>query len=54
MNNSKMSKTLELLAEATDQINPLYVRGNEVQDIWEELPALGELYRHLEGMMGDN
>jgi len=53
MNSQEMHKALELLGEASNEINPLYVRGNEVQDIYEELPALGELYRYLEGMMGD-
>lgn len=51
MNNGEMSKALELLAEATNEINPHYVRGTEVQDIWEELPAVGELYRYLEGLL---
>ena len=53
MNNYEMRKTLELLTEAINEMNPIYVYGKEVQDIWEELPALGELYRYLEGMMGD-
>ena len=51
MNNSQMRKTLELLGEATYEIRPLYARGNEVTDAWEELPAVAELYRYIEGIL---
>ena len=51
MNNNQMRKTLELLGEATNEINPLFFHGNEVTDAWEELPAVAELYRYIEGIL---
>lgn len=51
MNNEELRKALELLGEADNEITPIFANGGEVTDIWEELPALAELYRYLEGKL---
>lgn len=51
MNSREMHKTLELMSNAINEMNPHYVHGNELDDIWADLPALGELYRYLEGLL---
>ncbi len=49
MNSEAIDKLMELLGNATDEINPLFVRGHEVTDFWD-LDAVAELYRYLEGL----
>lgn len=53
MNTNEIRKAMELLVDATNELNPTYFNGQEVVDIYEELPRLVELYRYLEGIMGD-
>lgn len=49
MDNGKLRKLMELLGEAQNEINPMFVRGEEVEDFWS-LDAVAELYRYLEGL----
>ena len=49
MTNQTLHKLAELLAEASNEVNPIYSQGKEVDDLWE-LPATSELYRYLEGL----
>jgi hypothetical protein len=49
MNNTQLRKLMELLGEATNEINPSFVKGEEIEDFWE-LRATTELYRYLEGL----
>ena len=48
MSNEELRKTLELLGEASNEINPIFAKGEELELFWDS-PALGELYRYLEG-----
>jgi hypothetical protein len=49
MKNNQLRKLMELLGEASNEINPTFVRGEEIEDFWD-LNSVGELYRYLEGL----
>jgi hypothetical protein len=49
VNTTELIKLMELLTEATNEVNPLYVKGEEVEDFWH-LNNVSELYRYLEGL----
>lgn len=49
MTNAELRKLMELLGEASNEINPLFVKGEEAEDFWS-LEATAELYRYLEGL----